>query len=82
MTPFDKLLLFLTQNWQLEVRVLAKIGVLLLLSLYLVFTLVVVKQIKIMGKAVNGLLEKELLIGARVLIGLAIATIILAIIIL
>ena len=82
MTPFDKLLLFLTQNWQLELRVFAKIGAILLLSLYLVFTLVVVKQIKIMGKAVNGLLEKELLIGARVLIGLAIATIILAIIIL
>ena len=82
MTPFDNLLLFLTQNWQLEVRVLAKIGVILLLSLYLVFTLVVDKQIKIMGKAINGLLEKELLIGARILIGLALAAIILAIIIL
>ena len=82
MTPFDKLLQILTQNWQLEVWLVAKIGVLVALFLYFMFSLVVVRQIKLMGRTLNGLLEKELMIGARVLVGLAVAMFVLALVIL
>ena len=82
MTPFDRLLEFLSQNWKIEVNWLAKGGVVFFLVLYLVFTLVVVKQIKLMKNTLNGFLEQELMFGARLLVGLAIAALVMALIIL
>jgi uncharacterized protein DUF5657 len=82
MTPFESFLEFFTQNWQLEIWLVAKLGVLLALFLYFMFSLVVVRQIKLMGKTLNGLLEKELMIGARVLVGLAVTVFVLAVVIL
>lgn len=82
MTPFDSLLQFLTQNWQVEVTLLAKLGMLLLLFLYFIFSLVVVRQIKLMGKTLSGLFEKELMIGAKILVGLSVFVFILGLIIL
>ncbi len=82
MTPFDNFLQFLTQNWKLEAWLMAKLGVLLLLLLYIVFSLVVVKQIKLMSKTLNGLLEKQFMFGAKALVGLAVVAFVLALIIL
>jgi len=82
MTPFESLLELLTENWQLEVWVVAKLGMLLALFLYFMFSLVVVRQIKLMTRTLNGLLEKELMLGARILVGLSIAVFVLAIVIL
>lgn len=71
MTPAEKFLFWLTQSWRLDVWVLAKGAVLLLLFLYIMFALVVMKQIKLMSRAVNGLAEEWLKWGAMGLLGLA-----------
>ncbi len=82
MTQFEKVLEFLTKTWQADVLILAKLGILLLLFLYFIFSLVVVKQIKLMSKTVNGVMEKKLLLAAKILVGLAVAVFIMALIIL
>ena len=82
MTPFDKLLKFLTQTWRADVLILAKLGMLLFLFLYIIFSLVVVKQIKLMSKTVKGTMEKNLLLAAKIFVGLAVAVFIMALFIL
>ncbi len=79
---FEKLLEFLTRTWQADVLILAKLGMLLLLFLYLIFSLVVTKQIKLMSKTVNGVMEENLLLASKILVGLAVAVFIMALIIL
>ncbi len=82
MTPAEKFLLWLTQSWRLDVWVLAKGAVLLLLLLYIMFALVVMKQIKLMSRAINGLAEGWLVRGAMALLVLAISAFLLALFIL
>ena len=73
MTPFDQFLQFLVAGWRLDVAILAKLGVWLFLLLYLGFSLVVVRQVKLMSHTVNGFLENQLSIMAWVLVLLAVA---------
>lgn len=82
MTQFEKVLEFLTKTWQADVLILAKLGILLLLFLYFIFSLVVIKQIKLMSETVKGEMEKSLLLAAKILVGLAVAVFIMALIIL
>jgi len=82
MTPFEQIMEWLTRTWQVEALIGAKIGVVLFLFLYLLFALVVVKQIKVMSETVTGVLEKELTIAAWFLVGLAGALILVALLIL
>lgn len=82
MTPAEKFLLWLTQSWRLDILVLAKGAVLLLLFLYIMFALVVMKQIKLMSRAVNGLAESWLKWGAMALLGLAVGAFLLGLFIL
>jgi len=82
MTPFDKLLEFLTQTWRADVLILAKLGILLFLFLYFLFSLVVIKQIKLMSETVKGEMENFLLLAAKILVGLAVVVFIMALIIL
>lgn len=82
MTPFEQLSEWFTRTWQVEVMLGAKIGVVLFLFLFLLFTLVVVRQIKVMSETVTGVLEKELTVAAWILVGLSSVSIILALIIL
>ncbi|OGD57816.1 hypothetical protein A3I57_00820 [Candidatus Beckwithbacteria bacterium RIFCSPLOWO2_02_FULL_47_23] len=73
MTPFDQFLQFLVAGWRLDVAILAKLGVWLFLLLYLGFSLVVVRQVKLMSHTVNGFLENQLSIMAWALVLLAVA---------
>ena len=82
MTPFEKLLQFLITSWRLDLALLGKGAVLLLLLLYLVFSLVVVRQVQLMNKTISGLMSWPLIIMARALVVLSIVIIILAAIIL
>jgi len=82
MTPFDRILEYLTRTWRVDVLILGKIGVLLFLLLYFLFSLVVVRQVRLMGKTVTGVMEKELVVAAKVLVGLATVVFFLALIIL
>ena len=82
MTPFEKLLQFLITGWRLDLALLGKGAVLLLLLLYLVFSLVVVRQVQLMNKTISGLMSWPLIIMARALVVLSIAIIILAAVIL
>ncbi len=82
MTPFERLIEGLVKTWRVDAAWLAKGGVLLFLFLYLMFTLVVVRQIKVMSETVTGVLEKELTVAAWMLVGLAVAAITVAFVIL
>jgi len=82
MTPFEKLIETMLGGAKIDVWVIAKIGVLLLLLLYVLFSLVVVKQIKLMSKTVNGVMEKQLLVAAKVLVGVAVTVFLIALVIL
>jgi len=82
MTPFDRILEYLTRTWRVDVLILGKIGMLLFLLLYFLFSLVVVRQVRLMGKTVTGVMEKELVVAAKVLVGLATVVFFLALIIL
>ena len=73
MTPFERMLQFLVSSWRLDVAILANLGVWLFLLLYIVFSLVVVRQVRLMSRTVTGFLEKELLIIAWALVLLAVA---------
>ena len=73
MTPFEKFLQFLVFGWRLDVVILAKLGVWLFLLLYIGFSLVVVRQVKLMSRTVNGFLENQLSIMAWALVLLAVA---------
>ena len=82
MTPFDKLFEILVTSWQVDLIILAKGGLLLFLFLYILFSLVVVRQVQLMDKTVKGLLEKWLEWAAKSLVALAIIAFILAVIVL
>lgn len=82
MTPAEKFLFWLTQSWRLDVWIIAKGAVLLLLFLYILFSLVVMKQIKLMSRAISGLAENWLVWGAIALLVLAISAFLLALFIL
>jgi hypothetical protein len=82
MTPFEGFLDFLFGSWRLDIFILGKIGVLLFLVLYLIFALVVVKQVKLMSRTITASTEPYLLTGAWVLVGLALAVLLLGLIIL
>ena len=82
MTPFDRILEYLTRTWRVDVLILGKMGVLLFLLLYFLFSLVVVRQVKLMGETVTGVMEKELTIAAKVLVGLAVVVFFMALVIL
>ena len=82
MTPFERLLEAMTGTTILDVWLVVKIGVLVFLAIYFIFTLVVVKQVKIMGQTVTGVLEKELTMAAKILVGLAVGVFVMALIVL
>jgi len=82
MTPFDRALEFLTRTWRVDVLIMGKAGVLVFLFLYFLFSLVVVRQVRLMCETVTGVVEKELAVAAKVLVGLAVAAFILALVIL
>ena len=82
MTPFEKFLSFLVGGFRLDLALLAKLGTLILLTIYLIFTLVVVRQVRLMSKTVNFGAEMYLLAGAWALVGLASLVLLLALIIL
>jgi len=82
MTPFDQFLQFLVTGWRLDMVILAKLGVWLFLLLYIGFSLVVVRQVKLMSHTVNGFLENQLGVMAWALVLLAVAVFIISLIIL
>lgn len=82
MTPFDRALEFLTRTWRVDVLIMGKAGVLVFLFLYFLFSLVVVRQVRLMCETVTGVVEKELAVAAKALVGLAVAAFILALVIL
>ena len=55
---------------------------LLFLFLYFLFSLVVMKQIRIMSKTIKGVMEKEMMLVAKILVGLAGAVFLLGLVIL
>lgn len=82
MTPAEKLLQFLVVSWRLDVAILGKLAVWLFLLLYLGFSLVVVRQVRLMSHTVNGFLENQLGAMAWALVLLAVAAFIVSVIIL
>lgn len=82
MTPAEKFLLWLTQSWRVDMWMIGKGAIILLLIIFIIFALVVLKQIQLMSRAINGLAEKWLKWGAVALIGLTSGALLLAIIIL
>jgi|APSaa5957512622_1039677.scaffolds.fasta_scaffold38836_2 hypothetical protein len=82
MTPFDSFLDFLTKTWKVDLLWFSKGGVLLFLFLYFLFTLVVIRQIRTMSQTITGVLEKELILAARLLMLLSIAVFVIAVVIL
>ena len=82
MTPFERILEFLVKNWRVDAAIVAKVGVMVFLGLYLVFALMVVRQIKLMSQTINGLSERWLIAGAWALVGLAGAALMLGLIVL
>jgi len=82
MTPFERLMGLIGGGVKVDVWLIGKLGVLLFLLLYFLFSLVVVKQIKVMSKTIKGVMEKGLMILAKILVGLAVAVFLLALIIL
>jgi len=81
MTPFDRLTELMSEAG-VDVWLLGKMGVLLFLFLYFLFSLVVVKQIRIMSKTIKGVMEKEMMMVAKILVGLAGAVFLLGLVIL
>lgn len=82
MTPFEKFLEFLVSSWRLDLVILGKLGIWLFLLIYIVFTLVVVKQVRLMNKAISGLINSPLMFMAWALVFLAVAVFIISLIIL
>ena len=82
MTPFDRFLQLLVINWRIDVVILGKLGMLLLLLLYFVFSLVVVRQVDLMAKTIHTQLDKPLKIAAYFLTILAAGAFILGLIVL
>jgi len=82
MAPFEKLLTFLISGWKLDLAVLGKLGALALLVIYLIFSLVVVRQVRLMSRTFHSGAEPYLLAGSWVLVGLASLVLLLGLIIL
>lgn len=82
MTPFERLMKLIGGGVKVDVWLIGKLGVLLFLLLYFLFSLVVVKQIKVMSKTIKGVMEQRLMMLAKILVGLAVAVFLLALIIL
>ena len=82
MTPFDKFLQLLVTGWRFDLAFFGKAAVILLLVLYLIFSLVVVRQVKLMNKTINGLISRPLVIMSWALVALALVILIYSLIIL
>ncbi len=82
MTPFEKFLAFLVSSWRLDLALIAKLGALALLVIYLIFSLVVVRQVRLMSRTFHSGAETYLMAGAWALVGLASLVLLLALIIL
>ena len=82
MTPFEKFLSFLLGGFRLDLTFLAKLGTLVLLTIYLIFSFVVVRQVRLMSRTFHSGMEMYLLAGAWALVGLAALVLLLALIIL
>ncbi|MDZ7587594.1 MAG: DUF5657 family protein [Patescibacteria group bacterium] len=82
MTPFDKFLQLLVKGWRLDAWILGKLGALVLFFLFVLFALVVVRQVSLMSRTVQTPLDKWLMWAGRGLFILAIAAFILGICIL
>lgn len=82
MTPFDKFLQFLVSSWKFDLAILGKLAVWLLLLIYIVFALVVVRQVQLMNKTISGLMNRWLFLMAWALVVLAVAVFIISLVIL
>ena len=82
MTPFEKFTSAVAANLNFDTWAAAKVAVLVFLFLYVLFSLVVVKQVKLMSKTVKGMMENGIRVVAYALVGVAIAAFVLAMIIL
>ena len=82
MTPFEKFTSSIAANLNFDGWVAAKIAVLVFLFLYVLFSLVVVKQVKLMSRTVKGMMENGISVVAYVLVGVAVMAFLLALIIL
>lgn len=82
MTPFERFTSVVAANLDFDTWATAKVAVLVFLFLYVLFSLVVVKQVKLMSKTVKGMMENGISVVAYVLVGIAIAAFVLAMIIL
>ncbi len=82
MTPFERMLEFLFKSWRVDVLILGKVGIFLFLILYLLFSLMVVRQVHLMSKTVKGSIEKILMLAAKGLVILAVGVIVLALFVL
>jgi len=79
MTPFE---LFLENLLNLNPWSLVKIGFLIFLALYFAFAVVIIRQVKLMIKVLNGTLELPLQIMALIHLALAATVFLLALTIL
>ena len=82
MTPFEKFINLISVNLEFDGWVAAKVAVLVFLFLYILFSLVVVKQVKLMSQTVKGMMENGISVVAYVLVGVAVVAFVLAMIIL
>ena len=82
MPSFESILSFLTNNWRFDAIIIGKVAVLMFLLLYLMFSLVVLRQINLMSRTVTTGLDRILLLSARGLIILAVVVFILGLVIL
>jgi len=82
MPTIESVLSWLTNTWRLDTLVIGKIGVLMFLFLYLMFSLVVLRQINLMSRTVTTSLDRTLVWFSRGLIGLAVAVFILGLVVL
>ncbi len=82
MTPAEKFLESLVKTWRVDLLIMSKLGVLLFLGLFILFSLVVVKQVKLMSNTINGVMEDGLVLAARLLVALAVLAFILGLVVL
>ena len=82
MTPIEKILESIVLNWKLDLSILGKAGVILFLVIYFLFTLVVMRQVELMSRTLMGSLEKTLKLAAKLLTGLGLLAIVVALIVL
>jgi len=79
MTPIEK---FLQSLLTLDVWGVVKVSILFGLGLYLVFAVVVIRQVQLMSKALNGSLDLPLRLIALIHLGMVIAVFLFALVVL